>query len=92
MRQNKLTGFPCLQAPLLLPEMGGIEATLLIRQLENQEHLFKTPIIAVTANTLKGDGEQYLASGMDGYVSKSISIEALKSEIQCACQQEKARL
>ena len=86
------TGFPCLQAPLLLPEMGGNEATLLIRQLENREHLFKTPIIAVTANALQGDREQYLASGMDGYVSKPISIEALKSEIQRVYLREKARL
>ena len=84
--------FDLILMDIQMPEMGGIEATQLIRQLENQEHLCTTPIIAVTANALKGDREHYLASGMDGYVSKPISIEALKSEIQRVCHREKARL
>jgi CheY-like chemotaxis protein len=75
-----------------MPEMGGIEATQLIRGLEQERGLMPTPIIAVTANALKGDREQYMASGMDGYVSKPISLEALKSEIQRLTRKEEARL
>ena len=41
----------------------------------------RIPIIAVTAHALKGDRERYLASGMDGYVSKPLSPEALKAEM-----------
>ena len=75
-----------------MPEMGGIEATQLIRDLEKKNSLSPTPIIAVTANALKGDRELYLASGMDGYVSKPISLEALTSEIQRLNPQGEARL
>jgi signal transduction histidine kinase/CheY-like chemotaxis protein len=64
-----------------MPEMGGVEATQMIRQLERTHQATRTPIIAVTANALKGDREHYIASGMDGYVSKPISLESLKSEM-----------
>jgi signal transduction histidine kinase/CheY-like chemotaxis protein len=74
--------FDLILMDIQMPEMGGIEATQLIRDLEKMQGLTPTPIIAVTANALKGDRELYLASGMDGYVSKPISTETLKSEIQ----------
>ena len=53
-----------------MPEMGGIEATRRIRQLPG--NAAKTPIVAITANAMKGDREQYLAAGMNDYVSKPI--------------------
>jgi signal transduction histidine kinase/DNA-binding response OmpR family regulator len=74
--------FDLILMDIQMPEMGGIEATQAIRLLEKTQGLPPTPIIAVTANALKGDREQYLAEGMDGYVSKPISLDALKSEIQ----------
>lgn len=64
-----------------MPEMGGIEATELIRSLEKRQQRTPTPIIAVTANALKGDREIYIASGMDGYVPKPISVDVLRCEI-----------
>lgn len=59
-----------------MPEMGGEQATALIRSLERprQGH---TPIVAMTAHALAGDREKYLAAGMDAYVSKPISPDAL---------------
>ena len=84
--------FELILMDIQMPEMGGIEATQLIRDLEIQRGLRPTPIIAVTANALKGDREHYMASGMDGYVSKPISLEALKSEIQRLAPEGKARL
>src|SRR5439155_14340948 len=59
-----------------MPEMGGIEATALIRQREKStgHHL---PIIAMTAHAMKGDREHCLESGMDGYVSKPIRSQQL---------------
>ncbi|PUE09483.1 hypothetical protein B9Z51_11530 [Limnohabitans sp. T6-5] len=74
--------FDLILMDIQMPEMGGIEATQLIRGLENTHRQPPTPIVAVTANALKGDREKYLESGMDGYVSKPISSEALKTEIQ----------
>jgi PAS domain S-box-containing protein len=54
-----------------MPEMGGIEATQKIRMLPGPAA--KIPIIAMTANAMKGDRENYLGSGMDDYVSKPIN-------------------
>ena len=74
--------FDLVLMDIQMPEMGGIEATHKIRELELERGSRPTPIIAVTANALKGDRERYLAAGLNGYVSKPISVEALKSEIQ----------
>ena len=63
-----------------MPLLSGLEATLVIRQEEKQtgQHV---PIIAMTANAMTGDKEKYLASGMDGYVSKPFDRNLLYEEI-----------
>jgi two-component system, sensor histidine kinase and response regulator len=57
-----------------MPEIGGMEATARIREREKatNQHI---PIIALTALTMKGDREQCLEAGMDGYISKPIEVE-----------------
>jgi len=53
-----------------MPNMNGIEATKNILAIEkNLEH---TSIIAISANSLKGDRERFLEAGMDDYLSKLI--------------------
>lgn len=54
-----------------MPKMTGIEATKEIRQLETGKDI---KIIALTANTLKGDKEKFLAAGMDYYFKKPLEI------------------
>ena len=54
-----------------MPEMDGVEATAAIRKKEKGSG-WHTPIVALTANAMKGDRERYLASGMDGYLAKPI--------------------
>ena len=81
--------FDLILMDIQMPEMGGVEATEIIRTLEKNQQLKHTPIIAVTANALKGDRERFLASGMDGYVSKPIAVEALRHEIERLMPQER---
>lgn len=60
-----------------MPEMDGISATKVIRQeLKNT-----TPIIALTANVIKGDYERCIEAGMNDYVSKPINVEELRNKI-----------
>jgi CheY-like chemotaxis protein len=82
--------FDLILMDIQMPEMGGVEATEVIRGMEKSEQKNRTPIIAVTANALKGDRERYMASGMDGYVSKPIALEALRLEIKRLLSQEAA--
>ena len=60
-----------------MPIMDGVEATQEIIEFEEEEELPHTPIIAVTANVLKGDRERFLGSGMDDYISKPINKNEL---------------
>lgn len=63
-----------------MPEMDGVEATRHIRQLKFP---FVQPhIIALTANAMKGDREQFLKEGMDDYLSKPIQIDQLTEALK----------
>jgi len=58
-----------------MPNMNGIEATQKIRSIKDKKQI---PIIAVTANALKGDRERFLEAGMDDYISKPIDSDKLE--------------
>ena len=62
-----------------MPNMSGIEATKIIKKLETRN---KIPILAVTANAIKGDREKFLEAGMDDYISKPINANKLKTMIK----------
>lgn len=61
-----------------MPNMGGVEATEKIRLWEKASH---TPIIALTANAMKGDRERFIEAGMDDYLSKPFKREQIKDII-----------
>ncbi|OJD17168.1 hypothetical protein AJ78_02712 [Emergomyces pasteurianus Ep9510] len=56
-----------------MPVLDGVKATMEIRNTLKLD----VPIIAMTANALKGDAESYLSKGMDGYVSKPVDKNRL---------------
>jgi two-component system, sensor histidine kinase len=62
---------------IMMPEMDGYEATKMIRN----ELKLKVPIIALTANAIKGDDQKCLEAGMQGYLSKPYSPNQLYEAI-----------
>jgi CheY-like chemotaxis protein len=65
-----------------MPEMDGYEATQRIRDENSIVRDHNVPIIAMTANAMKGDREKCLEVGMDDYVSKPINIKNLTDKIE----------
>jgi len=73
--------FDLVLMDLQMPEMGGLEATGLIRSKEKstKNHL---PIIAMTAHAMKGDREECARAGMDAYVAKPLDPQILFDTIE----------
>jgi len=60
-----------------MPIMDGVEATHAILKYEKEHNMTHIPIVALTANALKGDRERFLSEGLDEYVSKPIEMNEL---------------
>lgn len=61
-----------------MPEVDGYTLT---KQLKQRPELKRVPIIAMTANVMKGDMEKSLQAGCDGYIPKPVDIDALPEQI-----------
>ncbi len=64
-----------------MPEMSGYELTQNIRELEGASGEKRIPIIACTANALRGDAENCIAAGMDDYLAKPIELKTLAKKL-----------
>jgi CheY-like chemotaxis protein len=69
--------FDVILMDIQMPVMDGIAAAKAIRAIEKTEKRPRTPILALTANALVHQVEEYLAAGMDGHVAKPIEISKL---------------
>lgn len=74
--------FDLVLMDIQMPVLDGIGATRAIRAMEHP--VAAVPIVAITANALRGDMETYLAAGMTGYVSKPLRIDALREAMEAA--------
>jgi len=75
--------FDVILMDIQMPGIDGIEAARRIRKLELQR---QPVIIALTAGAMKGERENALASGMDGFISKPVTLETLEMEINRLAQ------
>ncbi|MCK5820587.1 MAG: response regulator, partial [Bacteroidales bacterium] len=79
VEKYKSEKFDLILMDIQMPEMDGIEATKIIRELEQSGHTsIRTPIVALTANALTGDKERFLEAGMDAHLAKPFKPDGLK--------------
>jgi CheY-like chemotaxis protein/HPt (histidine-containing phosphotransfer) domain-containing protein len=69
-------------ADVHMPLMDGFEMTGEIRRLETAGGRPRTPIVGVTANAMAGEDERCREAGMDGYLSKPVSLARLRATLQ----------
>lgn len=69
-----------------MPYMDGVEATRAIRKLRDKRKA-GIPIIALTANAIKGKREEYLAAGMNDFITKPFSEQQLNDVLQNTIEQ-----
>lgn len=73
--------FDAVLMDIQMPQLGGLDATAAIRKLEKPTG-GRTPIIALTAHSMKGDRERCLEAGMDDYLAKPIRAQELFEKIE----------
>jgi signal transduction histidine kinase/FixJ family two-component response regulator/HPt (histidine-containing phosphotransfer) domain-containing protein len=74
--------YAAVLADIHMPHMDGHELARRLRAAEADRGAARTPIVAVTANAMKGEEERCLASGMDAYLVKPVSIEHLRATLE----------
>jgi len=65
-----------------LPDMTGVEA---LNRLRMDERTALIPVLAVTAQAMKGDRQRFIEAGFDGYLSKPVDIDELLTTVEQHC-------
>ncbi len=81
LAQHATGGFDLVLMDCHMPELDGFEATRQLRERERMLALPRIPIVALTANALKGDRDRCLAAGMDDHLSKPYTRAALRETL-----------
>ena len=66
-----------------LPDLDGVQA---LRRLRANERTAAIPVLALTAQAMRGDRERFLAEGFDGYVSKPVNVRELIEIVRQHCE------
>jgi signal transduction histidine kinase/HPt (histidine-containing phosphotransfer) domain-containing protein/ActR/RegA family two-component response regulator/prephenate dehydratase len=74
--------YAAVLADLHMPAMDGYELTRRLRAAEAEHGNRSTPIVAVTANAMRGEEERCLAAGMDAYLVKPVAIDRLRATLE----------
>jgi signal transduction histidine kinase/DNA-binding response OmpR family regulator len=74
--------YAAVLADIHMPRMDGHELARQLRAAEANGGSAPVPIVAVTANAMKGEEERCLASGMDAYLVKPVSIDRLRATLE----------
>jgi len=75
-------GYAAVLTDIHMPHMDGHELARRLRAAEAERGTVRTPIVAVTANAMKGEEERCLTSGMDACLVKPVSIERLRATLE----------
>ncbi len=82
LTQWRSGGYALVLTDIHMPDMDGFELTRQIRTEEaGRREGVRTPIVALTANALKGEAERCLAAGMDDYLTKPLTLERLRAAL-----------
>jgi signal transduction histidine kinase/ActR/RegA family two-component response regulator len=82
--------FDLVLMDIQMPVMNGVDATRAIRALERERGLQATPILALSANVMRHQVEEYLAAGMNGFIAKPIEMAVLIDAIERALADREA--
>jgi CheY-like chemotaxis protein len=87
------TAFDLVFMDIQMPKMNGFEATAKIREIETQckkeqQYNGHIPIVAMTAQSMKGDREKCIAAGMDDYIAKPIKQQNVLDIIEKWCKKK----
>lgn len=77
--------FDCVFMDIKMPVMDGLQALRELRDHERYAHTADVPVIALTAYTMEGDDARFLDEGMDGYLAKPVSRDALREMLDRHC-------
>jgi len=67
-----------------LPGEDGVHA---LHRLRGDERTNRIPVLAVTAQAMQGDREQFLAAGFDGYIAKPVNLRELLGTVRQHCDE-----
>ncbi len=75
--ERKLHDYDLIFMDIAMPVMDGVISTQEIIKYENEKNIPHIPIVAITANALKGDRERFMNEGLDEYITKPIKKDSI---------------